>query len=51
MYQNPILNAPLGSDGLPMPVDPKKVQEFFEVRLAPGPRSSSAAAVLIRAVL
>jgi splicing factor U2AF subunit len=32
MYQNPILNAPLGPDGLPMPVDPKKVQEFFEVR-------------------
>ena len=31
MYQNPILNAPLGPDGLPMPVDPKKVQEFFEV--------------------
>ncbi|KAI3437796.1 hypothetical protein D9Q98_000243 [Chlorella vulgaris] len=30
MYQNPILNAPLGNDGLPMPVDPKKVQEFFE---------------------
>lgn len=31
MYQNPILNAPLGPDGLPVPVDPKKVQEFFEV--------------------
>ncbi|KAL4451703.1 hypothetical protein ABPG75_007365 [Micractinium tetrahymenae] len=30
MYQNPILNAPLGPDGLPVPVDPKKVQEFFE---------------------
>ncbi|KAK2076277.1 hypothetical protein QBZ16_001209 [Prototheca wickerhamii] len=30
MYQNPVLNAPLGADGLPLPVDPKKVQEFFE---------------------
>lgn len=35
MYQNPILNAPLGPDGLPVPVDPKKVQEFFEVRWPP----------------
>lgn len=32
LYQNPVLNAPLGPDGLPLPVDPKKVQEFFEVR-------------------
>ncbi|GAB4813536.1 hypothetical protein N2152v2_000582 [Parachlorella kessleri] len=30
MYQNPVLNAPLGPDGLPIPVDPKKVQAFFE---------------------
>ncbi|PSC69462.1 splicing factor U2af small subunit B-like isoform A [Micractinium conductrix] len=30
MYQNPVLNAPLGADGLPMKVDPKRVQEFFE---------------------
>ncbi|KDD73606.1 hypothetical protein H632_c2013p0, partial [Helicosporidium sp. ATCC 50920] len=29
-YQNPVLNAPLGSDGLPVPVDPKRVQEFYE---------------------
>lgn len=36
MYQNPILNAPLGPDGLPVPVDPKRVQEFFEVRVDPG---------------
>lgn len=27
---NPVLNAPLGPDGLPIPVDPKKVQHFFE---------------------
>ena len=27
---NPVLNAPLGADGLPMPVDPSKVQDFFE---------------------
>lgn len=27
---NPVLNAPLGPDGLPVPVDPEKVQEFFE---------------------
>ena len=32
MYQNPVLNAPLGPDGLPVKVDPKRVQEFFEVR-------------------
>jgi splicing factor U2AF subunit len=30
MYMNPVLNAPLGPDGLPMPVDPAKVQDFFE---------------------
>lgn len=30
MYMNPVLNAPLGPDGLPMPVDPSKVQDFFE---------------------
>ena len=27
---NPVLNAPLGPDGLPVPVDPSKVQDFFE---------------------
>lgn len=32
MYQNPVLNAPIGADGLPMPVDPEKVQEHYEVR-------------------
>lgn len=36
-YQNPVLNAPLGPDGLPVPVDPKRVQEFFEVRLPAWP--------------
>lgn len=35
MYQNPVLNAPLGPDGLPIAVDPKKVQEFFEVGHCP----------------
>lgn len=30
LYMNPVLNAPLGPDGLPIPVDPKKVQQFFE---------------------
>ena len=32
MYQNPALNAPIGPDGLPLPVDPKASQEHFEVR-------------------
>lgn len=36
MYQNPVLNAPLGPDGLPVRVDPKRVQEFFEVRFKMG---------------
>ena len=31
MYQNPALNAPPGADGLPIPVDPRKSQEHFEV--------------------
>ena len=31
MYQNPALNAPPGPDGLPIPVDPRKSQEHFEV--------------------
>lgn len=31
MYQNPVINAPLGPDGLPLPVDPKYVTEFYEV--------------------
>lgn len=30
MYQNPALNSPLGPDGRPLPVDPEKVQQFFE---------------------
>jgi splicing factor U2AF subunit len=30
MYQNPALNAPIGPDGLPLPVDPKASQEHFE---------------------
>lgn len=30
LYMNPVLNAPLGPDGLPIPVDPQKVQQFFE---------------------
>jgi len=30
IYMNPVLNAPLGPDGLPLPVDPKRVQHFFE---------------------
>lgn len=30
LYMNPVLNAPLGPDGLPVPVDPQKVQQFFE---------------------
>ena len=30
LYMNPVLNAPLGPDGLPVPVDPEKVQQFFE---------------------
>lgn len=30
MYQNPALNAPMGPDGLPIPVDPRASQEHFE---------------------
>lgn len=30
MYQNPALNAPMGPDGLPVPVDPRASQEHFE---------------------
>jgi splicing factor U2AF subunit len=30
MYQNPVVNAPLGADGLPIPVDPRAVQEHYE---------------------
>eukprot|EP00891_Asterochloris_glomerata_P007737 jgi/Astpho2/7737/Aster-07579 len=30
MYQNPALNAPIGPDGLPMPVDARQSQEHFE---------------------
>jgi hypothetical protein len=31
LYMNPSLNAPLGPDGLPVMVDPKFVQEDYEV--------------------
>jgi splicing factor U2AF subunit len=30
LYPNPVLNAPLGRDGLPAPVDAGRVQRFFE---------------------
>lgn len=30
MYQNPVLNAPMGPDGLPQPVDPKFIQRHYE---------------------
>lgn len=30
MYQNPVLNAPPGPDGLPQQVDPQAAQEHFE---------------------
>jgi splicing factor U2AF subunit len=30
MYQNPVVNAPLGHDGLPMQVDERTVQELYE---------------------
>eukprot|EP00877_Chromochloris_zofingiensis_P009904 jgi/Chrzof1/5167/Cz15g14020.t1 len=30
MYQNPVLNAPIGPDGLPMPVEQDYVQEHYE---------------------
>jgi hypothetical protein len=32
MYQNPVLNAPMGPDGLPMPVDQETIMEHYEVR-------------------
>lgn len=32
MYQNPVINAPLGPDGYPMKVDERKAQQEFEVR-------------------
>lgn len=31
MYQNPVLNAPLGPDGLPIQVAPEEVMEHYEV--------------------
>jgi hypothetical protein len=31
MYQNPVLNAPMGPDGLPMPVDQDTIMEHYEV--------------------
>lgn len=30
MYQNPVITAPLGQDGLPVQVDEKFVQSFYE---------------------
>ena len=32
MYLNPVLNAPMGHDGLPQPVAPEEVQDHYEVR-------------------
>lgn len=31
MYQNPVINAPLGPDGFPIKVDERKAQKEFEV--------------------
>lgn len=31
MYLNPVLNAPLGPDGLPVQVAPEDVMEHYEV--------------------
>jgi splicing factor U2AF subunit len=31
MYQNPVINAPLGPDGLPVRVDEKRAQQEYEV--------------------
>jgi hypothetical protein len=31
MYLNPVLNAPLGPDGLPIQVAPEDVMEHYEV--------------------
>jgi hypothetical protein len=31
MYQNPVINAPLGPDGFPAKVDERKAQQEFEV--------------------
>lgn len=31
MYQNPVINAPLGPDGYPVKVDERKAQQEFEV--------------------
>lgn len=36
MYLNPVLNAPMGPDGLPQQVPPEEVQEHYEVRRAVG---------------
>ena len=33
MYQNPVINAPLGPDGLPTRVDEKAAQQEYEVRV------------------
>lgn len=42
MYQNPALNAPIGPDGLPMPVDARQSQEHFEVSQLASPAGVSA---------
>jgi splicing factor U2AF subunit len=31
MYQNPVLNAPLGPDGIPVQVEQDQVMEHYEV--------------------
>jgi hypothetical protein len=38
MYQNPVLNAPPGPDGLPTVVDPQKAQDDYEVRWSDAPQ-------------
>lgn len=36
MYQNPVLNAPLGPDGIPVEVAPEEVMDHYEVRARDG---------------
>lgn len=36
MYQNPVLNAPPGPDGLPQQIDARMAQQHFEVRSLKG---------------
>ncbi len=47
MYQNPVINAPLGPDGFPIKVDERKAQKVYEVRAWTGADVAHRFAVVI----